>query len=629
MLRSKNLKNYREETKQFKKRVVKALILSLVLLSLIIIRLGNLQIFNHKLYADLATKNQLEHLPIEPKRGLIYDRNGTLIAENTPMFSLNIEANQIKNIKTTLEIIQSIIDLQPGDIKQLNKALKQRRVEQIPLKLKLTQEEVAAAYVNQKRLPGVFVDNQMIRHYPLANINANALGYVGKINKQDLKNIDSKNYNINSYIGKVGIEKYYENILRGTMGYKVVEVDATGRIVRTVKIIPPTAGENLYLTIDSKLQQTALEALEDNRGAAVAIDPNNGEILALVSNPSYDPNLFTAGIDNTTFAKLQLSSSKPMYNRATKGLSPFGSTIKPFIALQALDTGIITPNFKIFDPGWFKLENSNHPPYRDNTYSGHGTVDITKAITKSCNTFFYTIGVKLGIEKIDNILERFGFGSKINIDIAEESSGIVASPKNKMSRTGKRWYPGDTVISSIGQGDMSTTALQLAHGVAAIATHGKRLQPHLLLAKQKIDGPLIKKEKTELPPVILKNSHYWDIVIDAMKHVVLDPNGTAYYRFGPDPSYSVAGKTGGAQLYHHKIVNENPKPESEEKIPKHLRNNNLFIAFAPVENPKIAIAVITENSNKAVYVARKILDYYLSPNEQTTIETAEENLSED
>ena len=605
-------KNYNREKNQFKKRVIKSSLLIMVLVVLLIFRLFNLQILQYKFYTNLSDHNQLGYLPIEPNRGLIYDRNGVLIAENLPLFSLNIIPELTQNIKDTIGKLQTIIDITPDNTQQFYKALKQRRHnEHVPLKLKLTQEEVTTFYLNQYHFPGVIVETQMIRHYPLDKVMASALGYVGRINTQDLKNIDASNYNASNFIGKIGIEKYYEKTLHGKVGYKVAEVSATGRIVRILKTIPPIPGDTLFLTIDSKLQQTAQDALGKERGAVVAIDPNNGEILALVSFPSFDPNLFANGIDNDTFNNLQSSDDKPMYNRATLGSYPLASTIKPFIALQGLDIGIITPNFKISDPGWFKLPNTNQPPYRDWVYQGHGVVNVTKAIIVSCDTFFYTLAMKLGIDKIDDILMRFGFGNKTKIDIAEEASGIVASPKWKSSHKGQHWYIGDTIISVIGQGFMSATPLQLACGVAAIAMHGKRFQPHLLLATKKPDNTLAKQAAISLPPVTLNNPKNWNIVINAMQGVVTNQMGTAHSRFGINPEYTVAAKTGGGQLFHHKIVNENPTPESDATIPKRLRNHNLFIAFAPVENPKIAIAVVTENSIIAPQVARKVLDYYL------------------
>ena len=450
----------------------------------------------------------------------------------------------------------------------------------------------------------------MIRNYPLGKITASVLGYVGRINQQDLKNINVENYRASNFIGKMGVEKHYEKTLHGKTGYKVAEVSATGHIVRILKIIPPTPGDSLFLTIDSKLQQAAQEALGTDRGAVVAIDPNNGEVLALVSHPSYDPNLFTSGIDNATYNKLQRSKDKPMYNRATLGSYPFGSTIKPFVALQGLDTATITPNFTISDPGWFKLPNSDHA-YRDWANQGHGIVNVTKAITTSCNIFFYELSLKLGMEKINNILSRFGFGNITKIDTAEENPGILSSPKWKKKHKHKPWYTGDTIISGIGQGFMATTPLQLAHGTAAIAMHGKRFQPQLLLATKKDDDSLIKQEPISLSSVTLKNPKHWDLVIGAMQGAVVSSIGTGRRRFGPNPEYSVAGKTGGAQLFHHKLVNENPAFEYQKNIPKHLRNHNLFIAFAPVENPKIAVAIVTENSVNAPRVARQVLDYYL------------------
>lgn len=607
----RQIKNYARETKQFKNRVLRATLLMAVLLLLLTVRLFNLQIANYKLYANLAANNQLKLLPIEPNRGLIYDRNGVLLAENLPIFSLHIITKHLKNIKTTLANLQTIIEITPDEIKKLNKELQQHHhLEHLPLKTKLKQEEVAAFYVNRYRFPEVVIETQMTRYYPLANEIANVLGYVSRINKNELKNIDTTNYHFNSFIGKVGIEKKYESTLRGKTGYKVVEVNAAGKIVRILNMVLPTPGDNLYLAIDSKLQQVAQDALGKEKGAVVAIDPNNGELLALVSNPSYDPNLFVNGINSSTFDALQTSNDKPMYNRATKSLFPLASTIKPFLALQGLDTGAITPDFKISDPGWFKLENSSYK-YRDWAYNGHGVVNVTKAIMVSCDTFFYTMAVKLGIEKMAAILKLFGFGSKTNIDITEESSGIIASPEWKMQHKGKRWYLGDTIISSIGQGFMAATPLQLAHGVAAIAMHGKRFQPHLLLATQQPSGTKIFQNPIPLPAVNLKNPNNWHIIIAAMQLVVTNPMGNAYSRFGAKPAYSVAGKTGGAQLYHHKIVNENPTPASEANTPKHLRNHSLFIAFAPVENPKIAIAVVAENSIIAPKVARKVLDQYL------------------
>lgn len=606
------IKNQKQEAKLFKQRVFKAAFIIAILTLVLLGRLIYLQFFQYKLYKNLSEHNQLQLLPIEPKRGLIYDRNGVLLAENIPVFNLDVIPDYTKNINKTLAELQKIIEISPENIEQFKKALRQhRRFEHIPLKLKLNEAEVANFYVNQYRFPGVVIDAAMIRHYPLSNTLVSVTGYTGRINAQDLKTIDPINYSASNFIGKIGIEKYYEQQLHGKVGYKEVEVDASGRVIKTLKTIAPIPGDTLYLTIDSNLQQVAQDAFGDEQGALVAVNPNNGEILALVSHPGYDPNLFAKGIDQKSFDELQNSDSKPMFNRAIRGVFPIASTIKPILALQALDTGVISTDYSILDPGWFKLPTASHI-YRDWQHGGHGNVNVTKAIMESCDTFFYTVAVKMGIEKIDEILYRFGYGKKTGIDLEEETTGIVASPEWKRAHTGKPWFPGDTVISGIGQGFMSTTPLQLAVAIATIAEHGKRYRPHLLLASKTTDVNKIKNEPTLLEPVQLKDTSLWDTIIAAMQKVVMDPKGTAYTSFGANPIYTIAGKTGGAQLFHHKIVNENPTPESEESIPKHLRNHKLFIAFAPIDHPKIAIAVISENSQIAPKIARKVLDYYFT-----------------
>jgi penicillin-binding protein 2 len=595
------IKNLKTEAQLFRKRMVKAAVIITLLIIVLLARLVDLQVINYKFYSKLAQQNQLEILPIEPKRGLIYDRTGILLAENVPVFNLNIIPDHIVNLKTTLAELKKIIELTPENITQFKKALRtHKRSEHIPLKVKLTQEETANFYVNQFRFPGVAVEASMIRNYPLGATMANVVGYTGR----------SDTYNNSNFVGKTGIEKHYEAQLHGTNGYKIVEVDASGRITRALKRSPPTPGNTLFLTVDSRLQQVALNALGDERGAVVAIDPNTGEILALASNPSFDPNLFVKGIDQTTFDELQNSPDKPLFNRAISSIVPIASTIKPILAIAALDTGTITNDFTISDPGWFRLPNSSHQ-YRDWAHGGHGTVNVTKAIIESCDTFFYTIAIKLGISRIDDILHQFDYGKKTGIDLDEESTGVVASPLWKLRHTGKHWYPGDTVNSGIGQGFMSTTPLQLANAAAILAGRGEHFLPHLLWKAKAPDDGIIPQQPQPLPEVKLNNEETWDLVIAAMQKVVMDPRGTAFNRFGANPAYTVAGKTGGAQLFHHKIVNENPTPVSEETIPKRLRNHNLFIAFAPVDDPKIAIAVVSENSLIAPTVARKVLDYYL------------------
>lgn len=612
MLLRRHIKDYKLEARLFQRRLFFAMIIVAIFIGILLLRLVYLQIFAYKHYDQLATQNQLEMFAIEPNRGLIYDRNGVLLAENTPIFTLTIIPDYVSNIQHTIAEVAKVVELSDSHIAQFYKTLKQhKKFAHVPLKYKLTQDEVERFYANQFRFPEVAIDAIMIRHYTLGEATAGVIGYIGKINVQDSKNIDANSYTLNSLMGKIGIEKYYEDVLRGKIGHQQVEIDASGHIVRKLDTINPEPGNNLYLTIDSKLQVAAQRALGNERGAVVAIDPNNGEILALVTNPSYDPNLFAYGIDSDTFSALQKSPDKPMYNRAVRGLFPIASTIKPFIALTALDTNTIDTNFTIFDPGWFKLPNSKHI-FRDWLSSGHGRVNVSKAITESSDVFFYTLSTKLGIDKIGMSLARFGFGQKTGIDLAEELTGIIASPKWKLANVKKPWYPGDTVNSSIGQGFMLTTPLQLAHAVTALANRGIRYRPHLLLKKQDADGVFTEQAPQQLIPINLKNKLNWDVVINAMKNVTLSPTGTAYRHFGAKLPYTVAGKTGTAQLFRHRFNEESATFETAN-IAKKLRNHSLFIAFAPVERPQIALAVIVENSVIAPAVARKILDYYFLP----------------
>ncbi|MCL5260127.1 MAG: penicillin-binding protein 2 [Gammaproteobacteria bacterium] len=613
MLKLHQIKNSKKESQGFTRRIILASVVMGVFCLILFARLVYLQVYQNRFYASLAKHNQFEQVPIEPKRGLIYDRNGILLAENLPAFSVDIIPDFTPNIKNTIATLSKIIDLDQKTIRQFYRSLsRHKKYEPIPIKFKLTQTEVASIYVNRYRLPGIEINANLIRHYPLGPTTVSALGYVGRINLQDLKTIDQTNYAASNFIGKIGIEKHYEKELHGKVGYKVAEIDASGHIVKTLNNIAPVSGDNLYLTIDSKMQQIAIDSLGEENGAVVAIDPNNGQVLTLVSSQPFDPNLFSNGIDVDTFDDLQNSDDKPMNNRAVHSSYPPGSTIKPFLALKALDSNTIDKNYTIFDPGWFRLPNTKQAPFRDWVHNGHGRVNVVKAIIESCDTFFYTIGVKLGIAKIGDALERFGFNKKTGIDIDEETSGVVPSQQWKMKHIGKHWYIGDTVNSAIGQGYMLATPLQLANAVAAISKKGERFTPHLLLKTVKSSGLAIEQPAKPLPPVKLNNKNNWDLVIDAMRRVISDQKGTARMRFGTNVEYEAAGKTGTTQLYHHKIVNENPTPESDKNIPKRLRNHSLFIAFAPVDAPKIAVAVIVENNITAPAIARKIMDYYLT-----------------
>ncbi|MCC2666362.1 MAG: mrdA [Gammaproteobacteria bacterium] len=608
------LKNHLQEIRLIRQRCAAVFILMAILILLLIIRLGFLQWIKHDLYTTLSKKNWLDLVPIEPTRGLIYDRNGILLAENLPIFSLDIIPDKIKNLSQLLTTIGKIISLNETDIIQFRKALKQhRRFDEVPLKFRLSEAEVARYYENQYRFPGTLVKARLIRHYPLNNRIGHVLGYVGRINSQELANIDASNYSATHYIGKLGIEKFYEDDLHGTVGYEQAENDASGHPIRILSQIKPIPGKDLYLTIDSKLQIAAEEALAGHNGAIVVIAPSTGQILAMVSEPTFDPNLFVSGISNQDFQQLQQAPGKPLYNRALRGLYPMASTIKPYIALEGLDSGIVTTDFTIFDPGWYQLPHSKHI-FHDWKPKGHGTVDLTHALLSSCDTYFFTLAHLMGIEPIDNILNRFGFGELTGIDTGEELPGVIASPAWKHRTKQLPWYEGDTLISAIGQGYMQATPLQLAEGVAIIANHGKRLIPHFLLAEQDTGKSPEAQASIELPPVRLSNETHWKTIIDAMQKVITSPFGTGYYHFGHDMPYTIAGKTGTAQVYAIRHRDETGKSEDQDNMPEQLRDHSLFVAFAPVEEPQIAIAVVAEHSKIAAGIARTVLDYYFKEN---------------
>lgn len=609
------IKDHYLEVKLVSQRSILALVVMAILILLLIVRLAYLQVAEHTLYTTLSQKNSLDLIPIEPTRGLIYDRNGILLAENIPVFSLDVIPYKTSNINKALTDIGKIVSLTDTDLAQFRKELKQhRRFDEIPLKVRLTEAEVAKFSVNTYRFPGFLIKARLIRHYPYGTDLSHVLGFVGRINLEELDDIDSTNYSATNYIGKLGIEKYYEDELHGTVGYQQVENDASGEPVRILNQIKPTPGKNLYLTLDSKLQFAAEHALQGQRGAIVVIQPATGQILAMVSQPGFDPNLFVAGISTHDFQTLQTSADKPLYNRALRGLYPLASTIKPFVAIAGLDAGVANTSFSIVDPGWFKLKNSEHI-FHDWRHHGHGIVNLSKAIIGSCDTYFYDLASKLGIERIDNMLSAFGFGELTGIDLDEELAGVVASPAWKRHAKGIPWYEGDTLISAIGQGFMQATPLQLATGTATLANQGQRYTPYLLLGSEEPGKTYQQQTPALLNKITLSDENDWSIVINAMQNVIKSPDGTGYYHFG-QTDYSVAGKTGTAQVYSFSKQHYETEDARDDQanMPEKLRDHSLFIGFAPVENPKIAIAVIVENSKLASSVARQVMDYYLLQN---------------
>ncbi len=583
------------------------LVALLVILSLILVlRLAYLQFSQFKRYATLSLKNQMSILPIAPPRGVILDKNGVILADNIPVYVLEIIPERVKNTADTLQKLKALLpSITDDDIDNFNHACRQNRAYvPIPFKLKLSQEEVAILASNQHLFPGVSIKARLMRYYPLGETAAHVLGYVGRINEQELQQFDSTNYRATNFIGKAGVEKYYEDMLHGQVGYQQVETDVSGRTLRVLSKQTPISGEKIYLTIDARLQQAAYLAMQDKRGAVVAMSPKNGDILAMVSSPSYDPNLFVNGISQVDYQKLVNAPDRPLYNRAVRGLYPPASTVKPFIAIAGLDKGTVTTDTKIYDPGWYKLPGVSHS-YRDWKRTGHGVINLKRAITVSCDTYFYQLGNKMGISAIEDMLMQFGFGQMTHVDLFEEAPGLVPSPQWKRRSKGVHWYPGDTLITSIGQGFMLASPLQLANATASLSQHGRRFRPHLLSKAVHDHTGMHKYKPVEEYPIQLKDNDYWAIVAEAMQAVVRSDEGTAY-RFGRIVPYTVAAKTGTAQVFSG---NQYEKKRYTD-IPEALRDHSLFIAFAPVEAPEIAIAVMVENDVVAATVARKVMDAY-------------------
>lgn len=591
------------------------LVALLIILSLILVlRLAYLQFSQYKRYATLSLKNQMSIIPIAPPRGIILDKNGVVLADNIPVYVLEIVPERVRNLTNTLQQLQTLLpSITDEDIDNFNHERRQNHAYvPIPFKLKLSQEEVAIFASNQYQFPGVSIKARLMRYYPLAEKTAHVLGYVGRLNEQELKQTNKTNYQATNFIGKAGIEKYYEDTLHGHVGYQQVETDASGRTLRVLSKQNPVPGEKMVLTIDARLQEIAYLALLNKRGALVAINATNGDILAMVSSPSYDPNLFVNGISKTDYQKLSSAHDRPLYNRAVRGLYPPASTIKPFIAITGLEKGVVTANTKIYDPGWYKLPRVNRP-FRDWKRTGHGVTNLKRAIMVSCDTYFYQLGNKIGISAIEDMLMQFGFGQLTHIDLQEEAPGVVPSPHWKRNNKGVSWYPGDTLITSIGQGFMLASPLQLANATAALSQHGRRFRPHLLkktMPDQK--APHVFKPLEEYP-IQLKDPEYWTTVIEGMQSVLANPEGTAY-RYWRNTPYTVAGKTGTAQVFGGSQYEK----RRNTTIPEALRDHSLFVAFAPVENPEIALAVMVENDVVAKAVARSVLDAYFQLKEHKT-----------
>lgn len=605
------LKDHLRETHIFQQRLVVAMVMIGVLILGLVARLFWLQILHRDHYATLSENNRVNVLPIPPTRGLIYDRNGVLLAQNLPSFTLELVPEHIDDLAKTLDDLAKLVALTDEDVLRFHRnRKKKRRFEGVPLRFRLSDAEVARLAVNQYRLPGVQVRAELTRHYPLGKLAAHAIGYVGRINERELQRLDASDYLGTSYIGKVGIERAYEELLHGHVGFQQVETNAQGRTLKVLERTLPEPGRNLYLNLDVRLQRVAEQAFGDRNGALVAIDPRNGGVLALVSMPTYDPNLFVNGLDTLTFKQLRDSPERPLFNRALRGQYPPGSTIKPFIGLAGLELDEIRAGEPLSCPGWFMLKNDPRR-YRDWKKTGHGETDLTKAIVESCDVYFYDLAMRLGIDRMHDYLARFGLGQRTGIDIRGELSGLLPSSGWKRRTYRTVWYPGETLIAGIGQGFMLTTPLQLAAITATLATYGQRMTPRMVMAIQDPDSTA-RETVAPLPqaPVPIVRRSDWDTVIEAMRKVVTGPHGTAR-GIARGLTYTLAGKTGTAQVFGIKQDEE----YKEEEVHHKLRDHALFIAFAPVEKPTIAVAVIVENGghggSAAAPIVRKVIDVWM------------------
>ena len=603
------LKDHYKENQLYFNRAVTAMVFIFLLLVVLVCRLVYLQIFNHEFYVTQARNNQVRVVPIAPTRGLIYDRNGLILAENMPTFSLEIIPHRSKNLDATIGRLAKIVNISEDEIKIFKKQLKYKgKHENIPIRTRLTDEEVARLSVEKYNFPEMEISASLARHYPYSEVFAHALGYIGPISEEDLKSIDIAKYRGIYQIGKSGIEQSYEEILRGKAGYQQVETDARGRVIRVLDTTPPVAGKNLYLSIDSRLQYAAYNALEENTGAIVALENKTGKILALVSKPSFNPNVFIRGIDRTTYKALKQSPTQPLFNRAIKGQYPPGSTIKPIIALQALEHGIIKPNERFYDPGYYQLHADGRIFRELLVKHGHGFINIEHAVAVSCTTIFYYLADKLGIERIFDIFNKFGLGQASKIDIYGEASGIAPCSRWKRQAKNERWYPGETLNVGIGQGYTLVTPLQTVLMTATIANRGELMQPSLVQAMQTLNEQPEQILPITRSTVMLLNPNNWNVIIKGMEQAISNPAGTSHRIYKPG-SFRIAGKTGTAQVFSRK--DDNDKNYDTLKMKAHLRDHAWFTGFAPVEDPKIAIVVLQEHGKGSSVLARIVLDEYL------------------
>ncbi|WP_039959050.1 penicillin-binding protein 2 [Vibrio sinaloensis] len=619
MLRKRSqIRDYQEEARLFKSRAIVAFMGIVIMMGLLVTNLYNIQVNQFQDYKTRSNDNRIKVVPIAPNRGLIYDRNGNLLAENRPVFSLEITPEKIKNMDETIASLQKVLAITPEQVERFNRERRQtRRFKSVPILTQLTPEQVAKFSVNQHKFPGVSVNAALKRHYPYGEVLTHVIGYVSRINDRDMQRLireeKDANYQATRDIGKLGIERYYEDMLHGTAGYQEVEVNSRGRIIRTLKYVPPVPGKDIVLNLDIDLQLYAHELINSRRGSIVILDPEDNGVLAMVSSPSYDPNAFVHGISGKAYRALLNDKNRPLVNRATLGIYPPASTIKPFMAVAALQEGVITPYTTRNDPGYWKIPNSKTKPFRDWLRWGHGKVDIVKSIEESVDTFFYQVAYDMGIDRISRWMMMFGFGDYTGIDIYEESKANMPTRDWKMARHRTPWYQGDTIPVGIGQGYWTATPMQIAKATSVLVKHGEVVAPHLLRAT--IDnGNLFETQQLSdietYPPITGVPKRYWDLATEGMRLVNHGKKGTARRAFY-NTEYVSAGKSGTAQVFG---LGEDEEYNADE-IAEHLRDHALFTGFAPIDDPKLIVTMVLENagggSSQGGPVVRQIFDHYL------------------
>jgi len=609
---SQPLKDQVLEGNLFASRAVTAFGLVLAAIFLLSLRYVYLQVISHDEFTTRSINNRVRIFPVAPNRGLIYDRRGRLVAQNLPAYRLELVPEKVDDLEVTILALGEIIEFPEDVLEKFQRARKQRRIfDSVPLKFNLSGEEVARFAVDRHRFPGVEVVPYLARHYPFGELLTHVLGYVGRPDESDLRRVDAGNYRGTTHIGKVGIERYYEDELHGVSGVEKIETNVQGRRLQVLDRQDPVHGDDLILSLDVLVQQAAWDALGEQAGAVVALDPKDGSVLAMVSKPSFDANAFVHGISGPDYRAILNAAGRPLYNRALQGGYGPGSTIKPFVALAGLELGVVTPDKRVFSSGKFFLPGVTRP-YHDWKSGGHGWVNIYGALEQSVNTYFYQLALDMGIDNMHDFLSRFGFGERTGLDLLGENPGVLPSRQWKRGQFGQPWYPGETVIAGIGQGFIVTTPLQLATALAALVNGGARFAPRLLFASKSAGDEQAQRLKAPVvQQVPVADPANWDIVREGMRRVVHGQKGTAR-AIKPESGYQIAGKSGTAQV----VAQESGEKQKASQTPRQLRHHALFIAYAPFTNPGIVVAVVIEHggggSKEAAPVARAVIDSWLN-----------------